>query len=169
MHLKNGRSTGDGAHAWKGTTSSVVVASWSKVSFWPNGSTSPGNYGWMKNLSLKLCHIFSNTLYIHISRLMHFTRISINCCISLYELVCLCMCFIDGWPTLFIVELSHHNFQLFIDSKKAYDSVRREVLYSILIEFVVPMKWGWLKYIYKMYGKVHTGKHLSIFFLSKMV
>jgi hypothetical protein len=28
----------------------------------------------------------------------------------------------------------------FIDLKKAYDSVRREVLYSILIEFGVPMK-----------------------------
>jgi hypothetical protein len=30
--------------------------------------------------------------------------------------------------------------QLFIDCKKAYDSVRREVLYNILIEFGVPMK-----------------------------
>jgi hypothetical protein len=30
--------------------------------------------------------------------------------------------------------------QLFIDFKKAYDSVRREVLYNNLIEFGVPMK-----------------------------
>jgi len=30
--------------------------------------------------------------------------------------------------------------QLFIDFKKAYGSVRREVLYNILIEFGVPMK-----------------------------
>jgi hypothetical protein len=30
--------------------------------------------------------------------------------------------------------------QLFIDFKKAYDSVRREVLYNILIEFGIPMK-----------------------------
>jgi hypothetical protein len=30
--------------------------------------------------------------------------------------------------------------QLFIDFKKAYDSVRREVLYSILIEFGIPLK-----------------------------
>jgi purine nucleoside phosphorylase len=30
--------------------------------------------------------------------------------------------------------------QQFIDFKKAYDSVRREVLYNILIEFGVPMK-----------------------------
>jgi hypothetical protein len=30
--------------------------------------------------------------------------------------------------------------QLFIDLKKTYESVRREVLYNILIEFGVPMK-----------------------------
>jgi hypothetical protein len=30
--------------------------------------------------------------------------------------------------------------QLFIDLKEAYDSVRREVLYNILIEFCVPVK-----------------------------
>ena len=30
--------------------------------------------------------------------------------------------------------------QLFIDLKKAYDSVRREALYSILIEFGIPKK-----------------------------
>jgi purine nucleoside phosphorylase len=30
--------------------------------------------------------------------------------------------------------------QLFVDFKKAYDSVMREVLYNILIEFGIPMK-----------------------------
>jgi hypothetical protein len=30
--------------------------------------------------------------------------------------------------------------QLFIDIKKAYDSVRREVLYNIVIEFGIPRK-----------------------------
>ena len=30
--------------------------------------------------------------------------------------------------------------QLFIDFKKAYDSIRREVLYNILMEFDIPMK-----------------------------
>jgi hypothetical protein len=38
--------------------------------------------------------------------------------------------------------------QLFIDFKKAYDSVRKGVLYSILIEFGVPMK---LVRLIKMY------------------
>jgi hypothetical protein len=37
-------------------------------------------------------------------------------------------------------EYNETVYQLFIDIKKAYDSVRREVLYSILIEFGVPMK-----------------------------
>ena len=31
--------------------------------------------------------------------------------------------------------------KLFTDFKKAYDSVRREVLYNILIEFGISMKW----------------------------
>jgi hypothetical protein len=30
--------------------------------------------------------------------------------------------------------------QLFIDFKKAYDSVKREVLYNILVEFDIPKK-----------------------------
>jgi hypothetical protein len=47
--------------------------------------------------------------------------------------------------------------------KKAYDSVRREVLYIIPIEFGVPMQ---LVRLIKMYlnetcSKVRTGKHLS--------
>jgi sorting nexin-29 len=53
--------------------------------------------------------------------------------------------------------------QLFVDFKKAYDSVRREVLYNILIEFGVSMK---VVRLIKMclnvtYIKVRIGKHLS--------
>jgi purine nucleoside phosphorylase len=42
--------------------------------------------------------------------------------------------------TAVITVYSERVHQLFIDFKKAYDSVRREVLYSILIEFGVPRK-----------------------------
>jgi hypothetical protein len=43
---------------------------------------------------------------------------------------------------------------------KAYGSVRREVLYNILVEFGVPTKLVkiWLK---KMYSNLRIGKHLS--------
>jgi hypothetical protein len=51
--------------------------------------------------------------------------------------------------------------QLFIDFKKAYDSVRREELYNILIEFGVPMKLVRLikMCLNKTYGKICIGKH----------
>jgi hypothetical protein len=42
--------------------------------------------------------------------------------------------------------------QLFIDFKKASDSVRREVLYNILVEFGIPRK---------VVSRVRGGKHLS--------
>jgi hypothetical protein len=51
-----------------------------------------------------------------------------------------------------------------VDFKKAYDSVRRKVLYNILKEFGVLMK---LLRLIKMclnetYSKVRIGKHLSV-------
>jgi len=53
--------------------------------------------------------------------------------------------------------------QLFTDFKKAYDSVRREVLYNILIEYVVPKK---LVRLVKMcltetYSRVRVCKNVS--------
>ena len=57
-------------------------------------------------------------------------------------------------------EAVHH---LFVDFKKAYDSVRREVLCKILIEFGIPLK---LVRLIKMcpnetYSRVRVGKRLS--------
>jgi hypothetical protein len=53
--------------------------------------------------------------------------------------------------------------QLFVDFKKAYYSVRREVLYSILIEFGVPIEVVRLikLCLNEAYSKIHIGKHLS--------
>jgi hypothetical protein len=53
--------------------------------------------------------------------------------------------------------------QLFIDFKKAYDSIKGEILYNILVEFGIPEK---LVRLIKMclnetYTKVHIGKLLS--------
>jgi hypothetical protein len=61
--------------------------------------------------------------------------------------------------------------QLFVDCKKAYDSVRIEVLYNILFEFGIPIK---LVRLIKMclietYSKVGVGKHLSDMFPIKNV
>jgi hypothetical protein len=57
--------------------------------------------------------------------------------------------------------------QLFIDFKKPCDSVRREVLYNILIQFGVPMKLVRLirMCLNETYSKVRVGKHLSDSFL----
>ena len=57
--------------------------------------------------------------------------------------------------------------QLFIDFKNSYDSVGREVLYNILIEFGIPMKLIRLikRYISETYIRVRVGKHLSDMFL----
>jgi hypothetical protein len=59
--------------------------------------------------------------------------------------------------------------QLFIDFRKAYDSVRKEVLYKILIEFGIPRK---LVRLIKMclnetYSKISIGKHFSAAFPTK--
>jgi hypothetical protein len=65
------------------------------------------------------------------------------------------------------LEYNETGLQLVIDFKKAYDSIRREVLYNILIEFWLPMKLIWLikTCLNEMYSKVHIGKHLSNNFL----
>jgi hypothetical protein len=44
--LKKGRSTGNGSYMQKWNTWRVMEANRPKVRFWPDGSTSPGNYGY---------------------------------------------------------------------------------------------------------------------------
>jgi hypothetical protein len=58
---------------------------------------------------------------------------------------------------------SHTVHQLFIDFKKAYDSVRREVLYNILTESGIPRKLvGLIKmHLNETYNTVHLRKNLS--------
>jgi hypothetical protein len=53
--------------------------------------------------------------------------------------------------------------QLFIDFKKAYNSVRREVLYNILTEFGITRKLvGLIKMdLNKTYSTMHIDKHQS--------
>jgi len=61
--------------------------------------------------------------------------------------------------------------QLFTHFKKAYDSVRREVLYNILVEFGITMKQVSLikMYLNGTYSKVRVGKHLSDMFTIKNI
>jgi hypothetical protein len=60
-------------------------------------------------------------------------------------------------------EYNGTKYQLFIDFKKVYDSIKREVLYNILVEFGIPKK---LVRLLKMclnviYSTVRIGKLLS--------
>jgi hypothetical protein len=54
-------------------------------------------------------------------------------------------------------------YELFIDLKKAYDSVRRGALYNILTEFGIPMKLVRLTKmcLTEMYSRVWVGNNLS--------
>ena len=56
--------------------------------------------------------------------------------------------------------------QLFIDFKKAYDSVRREVLYNFLIVLVISMKLERLMEVCRTetYSRARVGKNLSDMF-----
>jgi hypothetical protein len=59
--------------------------------------------------------------------------------------------------------------QLFVDFKKPYDSVRREVIYNIVIEFGIPMKMVRLieMCLTETYSRVWVGKNLSDIFPSR--
>jgi hypothetical protein len=59
------------------------------------------------------------------------------------QIFCICQILEKKW------EYNETINQIFIDFKKAYDSVRREVLYSILIGCGVPMKVVSLNKVFK--------------------
>jgi hypothetical protein len=56
--------------------------------------------------------------------------------------------------------------ELIIGFKKAYESVRREIMYNILIEFVIPVKLVRLikMFVNETHISVEVGKHLSDMF-----
>ena len=59
-------------------------------------------------------------------------------------------------------EYNEEVHQLFIDFKKSYDSVRREVLCKILIEFGIPRKLVRLiMSLTETYSRVRVGKNVS--------
>jgi hypothetical protein len=74
MHLEHSRSTGNSAYMQKGTTLRVMVASKPKVSFWPDGSTSPRNDEWL--------FAYTSKYWVYYSNRHHFTQISM----VLYEI-----------------------------------------------------------------------------------
>ena len=53
--------------------------------------------------------------------------------------------------------------QLFINFKKAFDSVMKDILYNILMEFGIPMKLGRLikMRLNETYSRVQLSKNLS--------
>jgi hypothetical protein len=64
------------------------------------------------------------------------------------------------------LEYNESVHQQFIDSKKAYDSVRTELLYNIFIESEAPMKLvGLIKMcLNEIYSKVCLGKRITTAF-----
>jgi len=64
--------------------------------------------------------------------------------------------------------IQRSSHQLLIDFKKAYDSLRREILNNIIIEFGIPMKLEKLIMCPdEKYSRVRVGKNLSDMFLIK--
>jgi hypothetical protein len=60
--------------------------------------------------------------------------------------------------------------KLFVDFRKAYDLVRREILYNIIIEFGICQRLIRLikLCLYETYSRAQVGKHLSGRFLVKI-
>jgi hypothetical protein len=79
----HGRSTVNSKYAWIGSISRVMVPSRPKVSFWPDGATSPGNYGWSFEFAIRRsCMQTDNGCKkdrcTQWNRMLHFSMM--NCC-----------------------------------------------------------------------------------------
>jgi hypothetical protein len=105
------------------------------------------------------------------SRWNHDTPYRIVCCVVFqYHYVLFSVCSRSTTDHIFFIrqilekkwEYNEAVHQLFIDLKKVYDSVRREVLYNILIEFGIPMKLVRLieMCMNETCSRVRVGKHL---------
>jgi hypothetical protein len=70
---------------------------------------------------------------------------------------CICQILEKKW------ENSEAVHQLYTDFKKAYNSLRSDVLYNIFTEFGIPIKLLRLMkmYLNETYSRVQVGKHLS--------
>jgi sorting nexin-29 len=79
-----------------------------------------------------------------------------------------CMLLVKGIRQILERKWEHNEgvYQLFIDFKKAYDSVTREVLCNILNGFSITMKLVWLikMCLNETYCRVQVGKHFSDMF-----
>ena len=108
-----------------------------------------------------LSNIQMSRLTPYAEQIMRDHQRGIQCKKSITDYIfCICQILEKKQEYKFVV---HHIFIVF---KKAYDSVRREVLYKILFEFGIPMK---LVMLIKMclnetYIRVWVGKHLSDMF-----
>ena len=76
------------------------------------------------------------------------------------HIFCICRILEKKW------EYSEALHQLFVDSKKAYDSVWREGMCNILTEFGIPMKLvrPIKMCLNEMFSRVWVGRHLSYMF-----
>ena len=94
------------------------------------------------NFTLLLVYFSHYTIYILLSRLIPYAKqiIGDHQCgfrsnkLTIDHIFCIRQILEKKW------EYNEEVHQLFIDFKKAYDSVRREVLYKILIEYGIPRK-----------------------------
>jgi anti-sigma regulatory factor (Ser/Thr protein kinase) len=81
------------------------------------------------------------------------------------QMICICQILEIKW------KYNETVHKLVVDFKKAYDSVKREVLYNILTESGIPMKLARLikMCLNETYSNVHIHKHFSDSFLPRMV